>query len=203
MQTEVLLITKQRNVSDRVDKALDHNKKLRLQMQSEVDLGYIRRHSPNSVMILDLPTLKNAKDMTGSVIIEESQCPIIGIVSPHVGKIMEQVKGKINVLVGDKGIEDEINMAIEVSLQGGIYISPYLVDHFKHSNDISETDVKILTKTEIKVLKAARRGLTNKQLASQLYVSPNTIHSHCRNIYRKLGVRGRVEAINVVFGGVG
>jgi DNA-binding NarL/FixJ family response regulator len=37
-------------------------------------------------------------------------------------------------------------------------------------------------------------GLSNKQIAGQLYLSPATVERHLATVYRKLGVSGRVEA---------
>jgi DNA-binding CsgD family transcriptional regulator len=48
-----------------------------------------------------------------------------------------------------------------------------------------------LTKTEDRVAALAARGLSNKEIASTLYVSPHTVEAHLSSIYRKLGVRSR------------
>jgi len=37
--------------------------------------------------------------------------------------------------------------------------------------------------------------LSNREIADSLYVSPETIKKHTGNIYGKLGVRGRIEAV--------
>ena len=202
MQTEVLIITNRKSKVNDLSTLLEHRKNLRIQRLLEPALN-TKKISGNSLLILDLKSIDKVHRLIEMAAKPENISSIICIVSPYARTTMKQIIGKVNALVSDTGILTEINLAIDVCLQGGLYISPHLVDDFIHSNDTSETDIRILTKTEMKVLKAASRGLTNKQLASQLYVSPNTIHSHCRNIYKKLGVRGRVEAINVVFGGVG
>ena len=40
----------------------------------------------------------------------------------------------------------------------------------------------------------AARGLTNREIADELYLSPRTVDMHVRNILRKFGCRSRVEA---------
>ena len=48
-----------------------------------------------------------------------------------------------------------------------------------------------LSVTEKRVLGLLVRGLTERQAAEELDRSPNTVHVHVRNIYRKLGVSSR------------
>lgn len=48
-----------------------------------------------------------------------------------------------------------------------------------------------LTSQELQVVRLVVRGMTNRQVASQLYVSPRTIDFHLRNVYSKLGISSR------------
>lgn len=52
-----------------------------------------------------------------------------------------------------------------------------------------------LTEREEEVLKALSKGYSNQQLAELLCVSPKTVHNHLYNIYSKIGVSSRAEAI--------
>jgi predicted ATPase/DNA-binding CsgD family transcriptional regulator len=52
-----------------------------------------------------------------------------------------------------------------------------------------------LTARETEVLRLVASDLTDVQVAEQLFLSPRTVHSHLRSIYRKLGVRSRRAAI--------
>jgi predicted ATPase/DNA-binding NarL/FixJ family response regulator/transcriptional regulator with XRE-family HTH domain len=51
-----------------------------------------------------------------------------------------------------------------------------------------------LTARQAEVLRLLAAGLSNKQIAGELQLSPATVERHLASIYRKLGVRGRVEA---------
>ena len=51
-----------------------------------------------------------------------------------------------------------------------------------------------LTRRETEVIGELSRGLYYKEIAGKIYISPETVKKHVRNIYRKLGVRNRVEA---------
>lgn len=56
--------------------------------------------------------------------------------------------------------------------------------------------VEQLTEREMEVLAYLPSRLSNASIAAQLYVSINTQKTHTKNIYRKLGVGGREEAVN-------
>jgi DNA-binding NarL/FixJ family response regulator len=51
-----------------------------------------------------------------------------------------------------------------------------------------------LTLSEVRVLKAMAVGLSNKEIAKELWLSEQTVKFHLRNIYRKLDVANRTEA---------
>ena len=52
-----------------------------------------------------------------------------------------------------------------------------------------------LSARELEVLDVIAAGLTNQQIAARLYLSVHTVKSHARNIYAKLGVSSRTQAI--------
>lgn len=74
-------------------------------------------------------------------------------------------------------------------------------EHFrtKTSNSMSEVDnphehfdpkSTLLTKQEMEVIKETIKGKSTKEIAAELFISPNTVNTHRRNIYQKLDVKG-------------
>ena len=56
-----------------------------------------------------------------------------------------------------------------------------------------------LTEREIAILQALARGLSNDEIAKELWVTQQTVKFHLTNIYRKLGVKNRTEATRFAY----
>lgn len=55
--------------------------------------------------------------------------------------------------------------------------------------------VPALTRRELQVLQLMGRGLTNRAIADELFISENTVKNHVRHVHEKLQVRSRTEAV--------
>jgi DNA-binding CsgD family transcriptional regulator len=55
-----------------------------------------------------------------------------------------------------------------------------------------------LTEAELFVVRRVANGLTNRDVAAELYVSPHTVSTHLRHAFRKLGVNSRVELTRLI-----
>ena len=62
--------------------------------------------------------------------------------------------------------------------------------------DLSESGIRPVSLRELGVLKLIAAGLTNREIAEALVVSPETVKKHTGAIYSKLGVSNRTEAAN-------
>lgn len=49
---------------------------------------------------------------------------------------------------------------------------------------------------ELEVLRLLAEGLTNREIAERLVLSPNTLKAHATNIYGKLDAHSRMQAVN-------
>jgi LuxR family maltose regulon positive regulatory protein len=55
--------------------------------------------------------------------------------------------------------------------------------------------IEPLSERELEILGLVAAGLTNPEIASRLFLSLNTVKVHTRNIYGKLGVHNRTQAV--------
>lgn len=67
--------------------------------------------------------------------------------------------------------------------------------HQKVKSLICSEEKALLSKRELEVLKELAKGLTNKEISAQLFISMATTKTHILNIYRKLEVSSRVMAV--------
>ncbi len=76
-------------------------------------------------------------------------------------------------------------------------MSPYLMDLAieweNHSS--SQNTEKLLTKREKQILECLARGQGSKEISDSLYICIDTVKTHIKNIFRKLDVKSRLEAV--------
>lgn len=78
---------------------------------------------------------------------------------------------------------------------GTTVLDPAMLTRLLSEANRPRTTANSLTERELAVLKLLVDGLHNKQIARQLGISLRTVERHCDNIYDKLGVGSRTEAV--------
>lgn len=95
---------------------------------------------------------------------------------------------------------DDLVRAVKTVAAGGKVLSPgvaaKVVAQMTGGKPAAAAEqVEPLSERELEVLRLAARGLTNKQIAVALGLSDRTVQGHLANIYGKLAVAGRTEAV--------
>ena len=98
---------------------------------------------------------------------------------------------------------EEVADAIHAVVRGHSLISPSmaskLLSEFRTLTDkAAEKDQLPLRSSplaSLEVLKLVARGMSNREVAEQLYISENTVKNHMRNILEKLHLHSRMEAV--------
>jgi len=60
-------------------------------------------------------------------------------------------------------------------------------------------DYQDLSEREKEIVNSMAFGYRYKEIADKLFISPETVRTHIRNIYQKLEVRSRTDALNKIF----
>lgn len=162
---------------------------------SFVAVEKIKAHPPDIVLMdMDMPGLSGiaAIRMLHSAIADLK----VVMLSTYndTGYIRQAMRaGAAGYVLKSVGI-DELKRIIRSIHADQPVVSAYLVNL---SVDISSSEAKPqtnLTRREEEVLKYIVQGKGNKEIASELFVSVETIKSHVSNIYKKLKVKNRIEA---------
>ncbi len=107
--------------------------------------------------------------------------------------------GATGYLLKDSAMED-IGAAVMQLVHGGSPISPpiarYLLKRFRPSERDEKANTEaVLTHREREVLNLIVKGFSYKEIATLLSISLHTVPSHIKNIYGKLAVHSRSEAV--------
>jgi len=98
--------------------------------------------------------------------------------------------------------DQEIFSAINKIRDGKTYISPSLEDEFAkdmlntYSNPATTDTFKGLTKRERQILGLVVDGLTSKQMAAKLNLSPRTVDHHRASLLKKFNIKNSVDLVN-------
>lgn len=105
--------------------------------------------------------------------------------------------GAVGYILKDASVE-QISNALHELVKGGAPMSPYIasrvISFFRKPKINNEK--ALLSSREREVLQLLAQGLQYKEIADQLSLSTETVKKHMKNIYQKLHVQNKVEAIN-------
>ena len=95
--------------------------------------------------------------------------------------------------------EERLTTAIRVVADGGSLFAPSvtrrLIEEFAKRPNNPAADTSGLTERETEVLRLVARGLSNSEIAHELFVTENTVKTHVARVLMKLGARDRVQAV--------
>ena len=89
----------------------------------------------------------------------------------------------------------DLPSTLRQAIEGNVFSAATLVE------GAEQTGAKAagLTERETAILKALARGLSNEEIAKELWITQQTVKFHLTNVYRKLGVKNRTEATRYAY----
>src|ERR1700704_4820747 len=124
-------------------------------------------------------------------------------VSDEEDDLYEAIKAGANGYLLKEISVEEVAEAIRAVVQGQSLISPSmaskLLNEFnslaKKAEERQQYPAPALTSRELEVLKLVAKGMSNREIAEELFISENTVKNHVRNILEKLHLHSRMEAV--------
>jgi DNA-binding NarL/FixJ family response regulator len=114
-----------------------------------------------------------------------------------------------SILAGASGylLKDEpankIIEGIHDCIKGGAAMSPVIASKALNllrtgsMRPVPETEETVLSKREMEILEQVANGLSYTQIAEKCFISPGTVRKHIENIYEKLHVHTKLEAVQL------
>ena len=165
---------------------------------------HIKNELPD-VIILDIE-MPEMDGITIAGILQDKYPEIKKIIlSAHITdeNIYDAVEAGVLAILPKDSNEDELHLAICKAYNGDHYYSNfvqelvlknYLTNH-KKDNKSSQQDTDCLSEREMEIIKAFGDGLSYKEIADKLFISPRTVESHKNRILEKLKLHTIIDLV--------
>jgi DNA-binding NarL/FixJ family response regulator len=124
-------------------------------------------------------------------------------VSDEDDDLYEAIKAGANSYLLKEVSVEEVPEAIRAVVQGQSLISPSMASKLlseytslaRRAEEKQQYPTPALTQRELEVLRLVAKGLSNREIGDELFISENTVKNHVRNILEKLHLHSRMEAV--------
>lgn len=153
----------------------------------------LREHPDVVLMDLQMPGLDGAS-ATAQIKAQRPQTQVLVLTTYGTdADILRAIDaGAVGYLLKDAP-HQEIARAVQAAARGQTTLAPAIAQRLMQRVRSPVSDA--LSPREIEVLQLAARGLSNNQIAKELFVSATTAKAHLVHIYAKLGVNDRTAAV--------
>lgn len=130
---------------------------------------------------------------------EHSNCKVI-ILSSQDKKyeIFRSLQLNVYAYLTKESGGDQIISAVEGALKDKKFFCDFVLKLMLQQRGTSSVNVEKLTKRELEIAQLIAKGKKNKEIAEELIVSPHTVHTHRKNILKKLNVSSAVELSAII-----
>jgi two-component system nitrate/nitrite response regulator NarP len=145
---------------------------------------------PVKVAIIDwnIPTLGGAKLI--EILRDQQNAPRIVVFAEDTGDIPRLAMTAGAAAFAPRSSDPEALLEICAEVAAGKMVFPF-IDVRELKND----PIEMLSRKERAMLEALSKGLTNRELSKELEITVNTVKFHLSNLYEKLSVKNRAQAI--------
>jgi DNA-binding NarL/FixJ family response regulator len=152
--------------------------------------------TPHGLPPVDVLVLTSADDLSE---LEDGTPPML-LLSNDPGEVARLMDFPVWGILPREATPDELSAAVHALAEGLWVGSPALAQNLLGRRPVAALDgaeevIDPLTDREHQVLQLTAEGLANKQIATALDISENTVKFHLSSLYAKLGVTSRTEAV--------
>ncbi|MGZ5307051.1 MAG: response regulator [Actinomycetota bacterium] len=155
------------------------------------------------LMDVDLKSEMSGIDATRTIK-ENSPATKVIIMTAHDDDrlLVDAVEAGASGFLGKDDAAQELLAAVKAAADGEVLIDPgtlaRLLPQVAREREMKRDAIMLLndlTEREREILSLLAHGMRNDDIASQLYISPQTVQTHVRNILGKLRVHSKLEAV--------
>ena len=145
---------------------------------------------PVQVAIIDwnLPALGGAKLI--EILRDQANAPRIVVYAEETGDLPRLAMTAGAAAFAARSSDAETLLETCVDVAAGKMVFPFI-----DVRNLQSDPIQMLSRKERAMLQALSKGLTNRELSKELEVTINTVKFHLSNLYEKLGVKNRAQAI--------
>lgn len=158
-------------------------------------LAFLRRQQPDVILMdINLPD-KSGIDLCKEVKDSWPGVFIIGLSTFNQQSFIQKMmdNGASGYLLKN-ATQEEIMEGLQTVIKGKIYLSHEAADSLRKN---LQDNIPVVTSREKEVLELIAEGLTNNEIASRLFVSPNTVDTHRKSLLNKFSAKNTASLIKL------
>ena len=161
----------------------------------------ISRKEELDVIVTDwnMPVM-GGEELTKTVTSESPQVKVLVLTTFETSEVtLSAIESGASGFIGKGSTSEEISTAIRKVAEGDAVLSPSATKVLIEAKQVPREDrnslVDQLTAREIEVLTLVGRGMSNAEIAEELFISPLTAKTHVSNLFHKLSARDRSQLV--------
>ena len=158
----------------------------------ELTVDHNKLTDPYSIFLVDveLPDMSGLDLVKSLKAMSPDSAIIFHTIHNELWNLRQMINSGANAIVMKTDDLAELQIAMNRVLDGNNYFSA----HFREACE-EMANYQTLSEREIDILKLISDGIATKEIAERLFVSPNTVEFHRKNIMRKLGAANMAQLV--------
>jgi two-component system nitrate/nitrite response regulator NarL len=154
-------------------------------VENQIDIIFCDLNELNKTELLLIKELKEHKIKSKFIVIDFTKNKEL---------FVEAIKFGVEGYILGTSNETEIIHIIDQVAKGRKYFDAYFIDSMINEDSVETEGIEQLTAREKEILCAIGKGMSNRKISEELYISEHTVKKHINHIFDKLNIRDRTQA---------